>query len=821
MNLKRTFFILLTMVLAFAASANPVSPSQAQQIAATYLTQKGPQRVQGVHPAAPALQLSHTALSADNKADYYVFNNGNTRGFIVIAAEDRAVPVLGYSDNGSFDPDNIPDGLKCLLESYAQEIEYLRDHPQAATAAAPQARNAAVKPLLTCNWNQNDPFNRNCPTYENDGATYKCATGCVATGAAQIMYYHKWPKQGEGTKTYQSQGVEYSGDFNHAYDWDNMIDNYREGQFTEQQGAAVATLMSDVGLAAEMNYGRSSFTSCYKMMDALRTHFHYNKGMKYVLRNTKTLTEWEDLIFEELNNKRPILYSGFTATGGHTFVLDGYNADGYFHFNWGWGSMSNGYFVITVLNPREQGMGSFDGGYNLSQSIVTGLYPQTNGVEPDNYIEVTCQSFKLLDDNVALGEEIRVELLGLTGTGAGYGTRVPINYAFVLTDESDEIIETYNEYPLNMSLGSRYDYTTKRNSPRKIAPSTTLTPGDYRLRLMYKLQEEEESSKYRFYDNNHLKPDYITLHVKDGKVSYSIPTAPGTGLKVAKFEYPVPVGDNSYFPATLTFTNDAAEYYGDFYIFTKAANKTTNQGEGEEDGDDEAKEQELHTSRIDVPTDGEITLNLILFAPRGAGDYEMVVRDEAGNTLYGPCTLTVAPSDGYVLEAASQLTTESYYMRPDNVNAHIDIRNSGEQDYTGCISYDIRDNGVKRASGISDVITIPAGETRTVNFKTYFEGQPDVEYNFYLFNIKNETAEDLERITAPFMLTDKTSGIDRIAGSKVNVSSNGNVVTVEGARHVNFYSVTGALVATGNSCTLPTGIYLVVADGTVHKIAVK
>ena len=133
--------------------------------------------------------------------------------------------------------------------------------------------------------------------------------------------------------------------------------------------------MYDAGVAGGMQYGKSSNTSAHWMMNALRTNFKYNKGMKFIMRGTKTINEWEQLIFNELNNKRPIIYGGFTSLGGHAFILDGYNEEGYFHFNWGWSAHSNGYFLITALNPRDQGAGSYEGGYNASQSIIINTYP--------------------------------------------------------------------------------------------------------------------------------------------------------------------------------------------------------------------------------------------------------------------------------------------------------------------------------------------------------------------------------------------------------------------------------------------------------------
>lgn len=809
MKLNRLLLVILALTMAVAVNAKQVSQSQAMQIALNYLNQKATKGIQGVNPAAPDLRLCPMTRGANT--DYYVFNNGDNDGFIVVAGDDRAVPVLGYSDSGSLDPENMPEGLKFMLETYAQEMQYLRNKPQAAPASAPLAHNPAVKPLLKCNWGQNAPFNLYCPNDEDEnGNTFRCVTGCTATAAAQIMYYHKWPERGEGSITYEWQnhgGTQIGGEFDHPFPWSDMLDNYISGQYTTKQGEAVATLMVDVGAAAQMQYGKTSNASLFWMMTGMRQYFHYNKGMKFVMRDTKTLAEWETLIFNELNNKRPILYSGFTPkSGGHTFVLDGYNADGYFHFNWGWTSLSNGYFLITALNPSEQGTGSFEGGYNTTQAMVINICPQTDGVEPEQYIELTCRSFMPEETSINLGEIMNINLFGLMGSGAGFGNHASINHVFMLTDANDAIVERYTVYNMSLSLGSRYTYSVERKNPIKARIGANLADGDYHLRLMYKLQSEDDS-KYRSYDHSALSPGYVAVHVENGKMTFSQPTAGNSNLKVSKFEYPETVGDNAYFPATVTFTNDGDEFYGNIHIAFK--------------GGSYPQYTDRYSSLINVPKDGEVMIKCTMFAPRGAGEYQMAVLDDAGNVIDGPRKIVVTESDNYQLEAATQLTPGSYYMTPDNVTAHVDLRNTGTQAYTGCIYYQIRQNGNRRASGISDIVTIPAGETRRVDFKTRFEGQPNVEYNFYLYNVKNDTEEDMTRINAPFMIADEQTGVDEISSNKVSLNVSGGVLHVTGANRVDIYSVSGAWVASGNNAELPAGVYIVVTDDTVHKIAVK
>ncbi|MBQ5509032.1 MAG: Spi family protease inhibitor, partial [Muribaculaceae bacterium] len=163
--MKRFSLLFLSLfLLATALNAKQVDLADAQNIAMGYLTKNSPKHILGVSNNTPQLQLALEAKSKTNATDYFVFNNGSNNGYIIVAGDDRAVPVLGYSDEGSFDPSSMPDGLRYMLEVYASEMEYLRSNPNALAAEPSLARNPEVKPLLTCNWGQTDPFNRQCPT---------------------------------------------------------------------------------------------------------------------------------------------------------------------------------------------------------------------------------------------------------------------------------------------------------------------------------------------------------------------------------------------------------------------------------------------------------------------------------------------------------------------------------------------------------------------------------------------------------------------------------------------------------------------------------
>lgn len=188
--MKRYLLLLLaSVILVSTVCAKQISQGDAMAIAQSYLTKNAPKHMLGVSHAQPQLKMVLQAKSKSQATDYYVFNNGASNGYVIVAGDDRAVPVLGYSDEGSFDPANMPDGLRYMLELYAQEMDYLRSNPNALSADQSLAHNPAVKPLLKSNWDQGEPYNRLCPEYYvNDQAAGLSATGCVATAAAQAHY---------------------------------------------------------------------------------------------------------------------------------------------------------------------------------------------------------------------------------------------------------------------------------------------------------------------------------------------------------------------------------------------------------------------------------------------------------------------------------------------------------------------------------------------------------------------------------------------------------------------------------------------------------
>lgn len=375
----------LLPLLAFGilpVSAQNISTDDAHQLARQFFTS----HAAGAAHHAPAKVdpvLAYTATT-EGTPDLYVFNRGvDAPGFVIISADDIAVPVIGYSDNSNFDLASAPSNFLWWLEQYQR-------YGVAKAPAGGAGDRHDIAPLVTTTWNQSAPFNNALPSMNGYGPL---VTGCTATAMAQIMKFHNYPERGKGSHSYQQKwgapvGTKtFEADFEHTYyDWANMLDSY-DGNYSKTQADAVATLMYHAGVAEDSHYGQNATSADDRNSGkALIEHFRYSKSMLRGERQYFSDEEWANTIYNELVARRPVMYSGSTTEGeGHAFVCDGYQAStGRFHINWGWGGTSDGYFALTGSNalwPEDQGTGGAASGQGFTdgQSINYNILPTEDG----------------------------------------------------------------------------------------------------------------------------------------------------------------------------------------------------------------------------------------------------------------------------------------------------------------------------------------------------------------------------------------------------------------------------------------------------------
>lgn len=365
----------ITLLISFAlptfnASAASVSQARAAAIAKQFISGNMFRSWAAGSNANP--ELAYMAKNSINEVDYYVFNQSNENGFVIVSGDDITVPVWGYSLDGTFDAEAMPENMKWWLAEFQDQLEWLRSHPEAALSE-PKRFNTSVAPMIQTTWSQGVPYNILCPKINGELPL----TGCVATAMVQIMKYHRWPANGAGSHKYSfvtsnGETIHASADFSQStYNWDKMLNSY-SSSYTTEEATAVATLMRDAGVSVNMRYGTEVSLASYSyVVGALKAYFDYSSGVTYCSRENYT-GDWDLMLRNELDAKRPIFYGGNSANEGHAFVLDGYRDDGYFHINWGWGGNYDSYFLTTLLKP-------IDTNYSLTQVAIIGIEPDKTG----------------------------------------------------------------------------------------------------------------------------------------------------------------------------------------------------------------------------------------------------------------------------------------------------------------------------------------------------------------------------------------------------------------------------------------------------------
>ena len=476
-------------------------------------------RVRGT--AADVRLVCQVHSAARDAVDCYVFERGDAAGFVIVGADDVAPSVWGYSDSGRWDMADLPDAARWWLEQYQQQLEYLRTHP-AAQPRRTVTLTTSVEPLTTTTWSQNAPYNEECPTYRTARGSKKPPAGCVAIAMAQVMKVHNWPPTGTGSNSYQlnldarnpSSLTTLSRDFSQStYDWASMKDSYSS---SAMNAGAVARLVADVGIAVNMIYGETmSGAQIYDAMRALRTYFRYDGATDLYLRDFYTLDQWEQMLRDELDASRPVIYGGNTPTGGgHAFVFDGYDMSGYFHVNWGWAGKSDGYFACSLLNPSNQGTGSFSGGYNSWQQAVLGIQPDCGGTATTRPLTGYMVNFNTLVTTAAVGADVNVNLEGVTFLGEGSLDSPQWGLQILTADESAAV----STQMLVDATGTEIGVTYSADDDAAFTVPAGIAEGVYHLRAVYTLDGGVTVTRF---ERPAEAPKYIKMTVEGTTVTFA------------------------------------------------------------------------------------------------------------------------------------------------------------------------------------------------------------------------------------------------------------------------------------------------------------
>lgn len=787
--------------------------------------------------APEALSLVYTATTVTDNPAVYVFENKAADGYVLVGADDVAAPLLGYVDAGTFDYEQLPPQLKWWLAEYARQIEYASQcTAMSASSMQAQSLGPAVAPMIKTKWSQGKPYNDKCPEYQNQ----RTVTGCVATAMAQVMNYWRWPQQGKGKITYTASSIKQtlSMDFSSTvFDWNSMLDTYDNG-YSLKNSVAVSTLMKACGYSVMMNYGvNASGAQSMSVANALVKYFGYNINITYQQRDYYSPSEWYAMVYDEVKNGRPVLYSGTTLDAGHEFVCDGYDGNGMFHFNWGWGGMSDGYYALDALAPGAQGTGGGTGGFKFYQDVLIGV---SNESTPQAYAGM------LLDGGVKA--EVQDKQIVVTLTEEGWllnSTYKAIagSTGFIITPKAGGEPRYIECWRFEMSPNTGYNGYSSDGTPNVIFNLTLpddLAAGDYNVTFACRYDGSEEwvpvKAASGFSGSFALKKSDSSLSVvnsgfksltissctvseiiKDIPTKFKVTVRNNTDVELSQCIYPVLLKDGALkFQAEgiMVSLKPGEEYQGEWYAtFNPAA------------------------AGINVTTDTSFTFEL--YDPSTGYEYNVekivMMKINKGNIALEISNPKIENANQqYIYMNGSDRGTNGYLVTdPSDIQLNFNVRNTGTAVFghplvVGIFPYD---SGTVSAVDIWDIeesIILNPGEWCTCKESFSFESfSSDMSYFltfYYLYNGSYVNVAD-----SRLMFKVDVSGVSDAVegpltvvydpvGHRLNVRADSEIADVE------IYSAAGikALAGVDRTATgavvaldgLVSGIYFVVATDT-------
>lgn len=782
--MKKHSLIVLLLLSATIASAGVRTISEAFALAGSHLTKITADR-QKAPVSNASLQLVYTDNPKDDAAGdrdlFYVFNRGINNGFVIVPAEDQAVEVLGYADSGSFDAEKMPDGLRYWLGQYRNELIKLIVNTSLDTNSVKQLIKQkspetiqAVAPLLGgIKWNQNSPFNDLCPVV--DAATSeKAASGCVATGMAQVMRYYKWPVQGVGSYSYTTSTLKLAASANFgttSYDWANMTDTYSTAS-TNAQNSAVATLVYHCGVAVDMDYNKSSGAQTSKMGKALIANFGYDADIQMFQRDYYTRSEWMQLIKTELAAARPVLYSGADGAGsGHLFVCDGIDTNEYLHFNWGWGGLSDGYFKVTALTPGAGGIGAGSGeGYNYYQTITVGVQKPDNISNPRYAIymqgAMTCSTETAVRNSTVKITTERIYNLGINAFAGYFGLALFQNGSFV---------NYLTGYTIN-NLNSNYGYSKIDFS--NVAIPTYLTDGNYQMYPVYRTTAENDWKIIRGKTGTGY---FMDVNIAAGMISFKEPNSAEPALKMESMQ----VTGNIYQNKTARFkislkNNGLSDYNSDVAVYLQSSAVDTLRQKVTV-----VKANIIPGETVEYSINGNVTLP--------PGNYLLQLYYDSSNNptaqtpvlLGGGAVVDVKaePTGTPVLSLAGKISfTDNTRVMKNNAILKAQIVNSGGFFENMVIAFIFPKTGGSSVGyfGYQNAI-VDAGEILTLDFKGEINLTPDTYQTvvYYYLNDKWNRLTPNDMSVIAFNLVNDVSAIGNLSENTLKIYPNPAVSQVQ------------------------------------------
>lgn len=700
---KFVLFILLCLWVSSALMAGPVTQRRAMEIAARL----------AVDDASSQLDCKWAATES---MPYYAFDIGEEKGFVIVAGDDRVSPILGYSDKGHFDWNEMPPALRAWLEAYGDHLSRTGDNengePMPSPSRVMEVPRNAIAPLLSTNWSQQEPYYNSCPYV---GGEF-CNTGCVATAMAQLIYYFRascpktlqaeiegytcttnWPNFGYVSVPSVPEGT--------PIDFDHMLDNYM-GRESEVEKKAVSDFMYYCAASIETEFvppstGSSSSANSYDIPSALKNYFGFSKDCCFKERSAYSIAQWEEMIYNEVKAGRPVVYRGRSENYSHAFLIDGYDGDMLYHVNWGWGGLYNGYYNLSVLSSVE---GSTSNGFTMTQGALLGAQPAYEG---DMLPTLSAYDYTL--SGLTIGYTVANYTDGADDFMFGI--------AAVMEDETIHLLKSTAFY------FSMPDRTTRPILLTLNKSDVNLPKGEYALKPVYKRYSEET---WRLAD---CSDEYLFHLSWDGSTPSLSLNSPSKGriFTADAFSFPANAVKGSRIPITATLTCSGGEYGETVYLFASTTSTAS-----------------TYASRTGVYLkDGEQCEVTLSFTPSTTGKYKVwIATDTQGTMSIGGCTVDVSESSsngelsvvGYQVDNAVK-SGEWNTVYGKILKGTITLKNTGASLYSDIITLWLMKGSTKSyyqgSSSNKMLVTLAPGETMTMNY-AYDEGETGKYYQLWL-----------------------------------------------------------------------------------------
>ena len=770
--MRKTLLLCSLCLVTLVAWGKPVDRNAALKQANAFLSSKG-------IPVRHSLNMAYAqpGKAAEAHSLYYVFNVGNDKGFVIVAGDDAVTPILAYADRGDFSEREMAPAAKAMLESYAQQIEMIQQNPSLSVAASTSYE--AIAPMVETQWNQMEPYNYMCPTIT--GEPGRSVTGCVATAMAQIMYYHKWPvAETKAIPAYEmSTGELIAGADPVVIDWDAMQLTYTGSEAEDDPAAlAVAQLMVLCGKSVKMNYSyNSSGAGDGAMLNALKSYFDYDGAARLVYRVDFANAVWEKMVIVELAAQRPVYLSGFSesASGqvGHAFVCDGYDGQGLFHINWGWGGMSDGFFRLTLLNPNDHGTGGNNGsgGFSMDEVAIIGMQPNQGGTLQET-AEMTLEAFSCTEESAtrssfAAGFPLPLNLTAWNVTSQTFAVEVGV----AIYDEDNQLWGVSETGMSASALETSYGWSGEMS----VIVGKGITDGTYTLRLVHKVNGSEEWTPLKNADKY-----YLEMQVNGNNATVTN-RAPHSGIAVNNMDLQgnLSVGSQQTFTYNITNTGDTYTQNIAFLVNSDLI------------------------SAIGLNLDPGNTDDYIFsWTPDRKGTYRVSLADATTGAIFHSEQVTIGEMKTQELDATFQFDDATgsevfgYEVSGNSIKGTMSVINKGEEDFMDYITcglyFDGGDHNLYLATSNTIFVEVKAGESVDVPFEF-----PDLDYSKrYMLIVDYKSAgEYAPDIRSSFVtLKDNSTAIEGIEASG------------EAEADQPVYNLQGVRMPDGAS--LPKGIYI-------------